>query len=123
LLARRFATQLNQEFFMKFKLGDVCIAISPFPLNDGLKVVIVGVHEGRVPPGFEEPFPYLIRRVGGEAFPRSTSENGHHVWYRSKAIWARECQLLPFDGLKEEHAQALVTIPSHPREWLKALAK
>lgn len=107
---------------MKFKLGDVCIAISPFHLNDGLKVVILGVHPAHVLPGHTDVHPYLIRRVGGAPFPRITMGGGRQAWYRITAAWARECHLLPCDGLTDAEAKALAKMPVHPHDWLVALS-
>ncbi|MDO9507240.1 hypothetical protein [Hydrogenophaga sp.] len=107
---------------MKFKLGDVCIAISPFPLNDGLKVVIVGVNPTYVLPGHTDVHPYLIRRVGGAPFPRISMGGGRQAWYRITAAWARERHLLPCDGLTDAEAKALAKMPVHPHDWLVALS-
>ncbi len=42
---------------MRYKLGDACTAISPFPVNDGLKVVIVGVNPTYMLPGHTDVRP------------------------------------------------------------------
>lgn len=99
---------------MPFKFGDVCLVSSPVPLNNGLRVVIARLREKR-----DQPTQYLIRRAGGERFPLAKIANGQHVWYAANEMWVDEHHLVHEIGDRT----GVVIPPTHPREWLKALAK
>lgn len=99
---------------MPFKFGDVCLVSSPVPLNDGQRVVVARVRETR-----DQPTQYLIRRAGGERFPLGKTASGQHVWYAANEMWVDERELVHDTG----DSTGVVMPPTHPQEWLKALAK
>ena len=89
---------------MKFKVGDLAITQnSEAPLlNNGLLVVVLGVHPGRKT--IKWPVDYYIKRVDGQPFGWITGANGEDQLFKACDCWCRADQLRKPEesDLKEE---------------------